>query len=106
MNSDLADVHIFETRLQPHRSLSRQNFWLLISFLGLINLITSVMFIIIGAWPIAGFLGLDVVLVYVAFRINFRTARVYEELCVTPIDVSVSRISVDRKSTRLNSSHT
>lgn len=94
MVSDPADVHIFETRLHPHRSLTRQNFWLLILCLGLINLITSAIFVIIGAWPVAGFLGLDVLLVYIAFRINFRSARAYEDLCVTPVDVSVSRISV------------
>jgi len=93
MMSDPADFHIFETRLHPHRSLTRQNFWMLIGFLALINLITSILFVIIGAWPVAGFLGLDVLLIYVAFRANFRAARAYEELCVTPLDVSVSRIS-------------
>ena len=32
-------------------------------------------FVLIGAWPVTGFLGLDVLLLYLAFRWNYRQAR-------------------------------
>ena len=50
-------------------------------------------FLLLGAWPVFGFLGLDVLLVYVAFRANFRAARAYEEVTVTPSELTVRKIN-------------
>ncbi len=55
-------------------------------------LATGVIFLSRGAWPVFGFFGLDVLLVYVCFRLNYRAARAREE-------VSVSRTSIDIKKT-------
>ena len=55
-------------------------------------LVTGVIFLSRGAWPVFGFFGLDVLLVYVCFRLNYRAARAREE-------VSVSRTSIDIKKT-------
>ena len=46
------------------------------------------MFLLIGAWPVFGFLGLDVLLIYIAFRANFRAARAYEEVTVTATELT------------------
>ena len=43
--------------------------------LGLISLAVGIGFVAIGAWPVFGFFGLDVALVYLAFRLNYRGAR-------------------------------
>jgi uncharacterized membrane protein len=51
------------------------------------------MFLLIGAWPVFGFLGLDVLLIYWAFRINYRAARAYEEVTVTTSELTVRKIS-------------
>jgi uncharacterized membrane protein len=50
-------------------------------------------FLLMGAWPVLGFFGLDVLAIYWAFRINFRRARATEEISVTPSELRVRRIS-------------
>jgi len=44
-------------------------------------------FVAIGAWPVFGFLGLDVLIVYLAFRRNFADAEVREVVEVTGHEV-------------------
>ena len=46
-----------------------------------------------GAWPVFGFFGLDVLVIYWAFRINFRRAKAIEEISVTPSELRVRRVS-------------
>ena len=46
-----------------------------------------------GAWPVFGFFGLDVLAIYWAFRINFRHAKATEEISVTPSELRVRRVS-------------
>jgi uncharacterized membrane protein len=83
-----ADEPLFEALLTPHRSLGRTGFTVLMGALLFGWLATGVIFLSRGAWPVFGFLGLDVLLVYVCFKLNYRAARAREE-------VSVSRTSLD-----------
>ena len=46
-----------------------------------------------GAWPVFGFFGLDVLVIYWAFRVNFRRADATEEIAVTPSELRVRRVS-------------
>ena len=50
-------------------------------------------FFLLGAWPVIGFLGLDVLLVYWAFRANYRAAAAFEEVTVTPSELRLRRVS-------------
>ena len=50
-------------------------------------------FLIAGAWPVFGFFGLDVLLIYWAFRLNYRHAGAYEEVTVTPSALTVRKVS-------------
>ncbi|HUC09807.1 MAG TPA: DUF2244 domain-containing protein [Stellaceae bacterium] len=84
----------FERVLLPHRSLPPRGFQLLMLALGLISLAVGIGFVSIGAWPVFGFFGLDVALVYVAFRINYRQARLREILRLLGDTFTVERISV------------
>lgn len=87
------DPALFAVRLQPHRSLGRRNFRLLMmAFLGA-NVFTSLPFILLGAWPVAGFLGLDLALFYIAFKANYRAGRAYEEVKVTFFELFVAKVS-------------
>jgi uncharacterized membrane protein len=46
-----------------------------------------------GAWPVFGFFGLDVLIVYIAFRINYRRATATEEITITPTELRLRRVS-------------
>ena len=84
----------FERVLLPHRSLPSRNFHLLMVLLGLISFAAGIGFVAVGAWPVIGFFGLDVALVYLAFRLNYRTARQSETIRLADDTFSVERVSV------------
>ena len=69
---------LFEARLSPHRSLSFTGFTILMLVLAGISLAIGITFLMMGAWPVFGFFGLDVALVWLAFRANYREARAYD----------------------------
>jgi uncharacterized membrane protein len=84
----------FERVLLPHRSLPPRSFHLLMLILGLISLAVGIGFVSIGAWPVMGFFGLDVALVYFAFRLNYRSARRSETIRLAGDVFTVERVDV------------
>jgi len=84
---------LFSAMLTPHRSLNRAGFLMLMAFLSLVSFAAGIAFLLIGAWPVFGFFGLDVLAVYVAFRVNFARATAREEISVTPTALHVVRVS-------------
>lgn len=84
---------IFSALLTPHRSLSHVGFLILIVAYGSISFVAGVAFLIMGAWPVCGFFGLDALLLYWAFKINYRHAAAYEEVTVTPGELKVRKVS-------------
>ena len=88
---------IFSAVLTPHRSLGSTGFLLLMLVFGGASFVTGVVFILLGAWPVFGFLGLDVLLLYFALRANFRAANAYEEVTVTASDLTVRKVSPQGK---------
>jgi uncharacterized membrane protein len=88
-----AEPELFSALLTPHRSLNRTGFLVLMAFLTVVSFAAGLAFLLMGAWPVFGFFGLDVLVVYWAFRINFRRAKATEEIRVTPSELRVRRIS-------------
>ncbi len=84
---------IFAKRISPHRSLDRRGFRTLLAAVCLCGFISSLPFALLGAWPIVGFMGLDVALLYLAFAVNFRAARAYEDIAVTPLELRLAKVS-------------
>ena len=84
---------LFSARLTPHRSLNRTGFLVLMAFVTAVSFAAGVVFLVMGAWPVFGFFGLDVLVIYWAFRINFRRAAAFEEISVTPSELRVRRVS-------------
>ncbi len=84
---------LFSALLTPHRSLNRTGFLVLMAFLSVVSFAAGLAFLLMGAWPVFGFFGLDVLVVYWAFRINFRHAKATEEISITPSELRVRRVS-------------
>jgi uncharacterized membrane protein len=87
------EAPIFSAVITPHRSLGRQGFRLVMTLVCLASIVSSIPFMIAGAWPVAGFFGLDIIALYIAFRVNFRDARGFEEVAVSPLKVMLSKVS-------------
>jgi len=85
----------FDAILTPHRSLGPRGFTVLMGFVAAVNICLGVSFMLRGAWPIFGFCGLDVVLFYVMFRLNYRSARIVERIRLLPDALVVERHDVD-----------
>ena len=84
---------IFSALITPHRSLGRSGFIVLMALFGGVSFTTGIMFLRAGAWPVFGFFGLDVLLLYGAFRLNYRAATAYEEVVVTATELKVRQVS-------------
>ena len=70
---------LFSALLTPHRSLNRTGFLVLMGFVSVISFAAGLAFLLMGAWPVLGFFGLDVLAIYWAFRVNFRSARACDD---------------------------
>jgi uncharacterized membrane protein len=88
-----AQPELFSALLTPHRSLNRTGFLVVMAFVSVVSFAAGLAFLLMGAWPVLGFFGLDVIAIYWAFRINFRRARASEEILVTPSELRLRRIS-------------
>ena len=91
----------FDAVLQPHTSMGPRGFLLFMAIFGTISLIAGVSFVLIGAWPVFGFVGLDVLLVYYAFRMNFHSSRRYETIKLTDDSLTVLRVSPNGRRRRI-----
>jgi uncharacterized membrane protein len=89
----LAQPELFSALLTPHRSLSRAGFVVLMAVVSVISFAAGLACLLMGAWPVLGFFGLDVLAIYWAFRINFRRAGASEEIRVTASELRLRRVS-------------
>ncbi|HTJ63876.1 MAG TPA: DUF2244 domain-containing protein [Alphaproteobacteria bacterium] len=80
MQSESPRRLLFQAHLKPHRSLSRRHFRLMMGLVIVASLTISTFAWLAGAWPVFGFMGLDVALVYLVFRISYRRALVSERV--------------------------
>jgi len=84
---------LFSAVVTPHRSLSSVGFLVVMAAVSIVSFAAGTVFLILGAWPVFGFFGLDVLLVYWAFRANYRAAAAYEEVTVTATELRVRKVS-------------
>jgi uncharacterized membrane protein len=66
--------------------------------LGAVSFVTGLVFLSMGAWPVMGFFGLDVLLVYLAFKLNYRAARAYELVELTPATLKLTQVTPSGRS--------
>jgi uncharacterized membrane protein len=92
-NNTSAEPPLFSAIITPHRSLSGTGFLIVMVLFGAVSFVAGMFFLTLGAWPVMGFFGLDVLLLYWAFRINYRDAAAYEEVRVTPSELVMRKVS-------------
>lgn len=86
--------------LMPHRSLGPRGFALLMAAIAGISFCAGLAFFLMGAWPIVGFFGLDVALIYWAFKASYRAGRMHEIIRLTPHELTVERVTPSGRSRR------
>ncbi|MAA99021.1 MAG: hypothetical protein CMN87_00375 [Stappia sp.] len=87
------DAPFFQALLTPYRSLGPGGFRVLMLIIAGTCLVNGLMFLSMGAWPVFAFLGIDVLVVWLAFRWNYMAARAFEEVIVSRTQVLVRQVS-------------
>ena len=84
---------LFDVVIYPNQPVGPRTFALLMAVASLIIALMSAAFIAAGAWPVSGFLGLDLILLYLAFRWAQKEARSHQR--VTLDDQTLRIESID-----------
>ena len=90
--------NILDITVLPYRSLSKKNFRNLMIIVSIIFFSIGVFFWSLGAWPVFGFLGLDVLLLYLAFKINYKKGEIFESLKLFKSNLVITRVFPSGKS--------
>jgi uncharacterized membrane protein len=88
---------LFAATLTPHRSLSRDGIRYVVVFVAVMASIPGIVFFSLGAWPILGFLGLDVLLVWWALSASMRDGKRQEMVTLWPDELELKRVSARGK---------
>ncbi|MFN3867664.1 MAG: DUF2244 domain-containing protein [Hyphomicrobiaceae bacterium] len=101
---DIADDNRHEAAnrwiLTAYRSLSQRGFLILMGLLALVSFVAGAFFLVIGAWPVFGFFGLDLLLIYLAFKLNYRSGKIYETVELDPSLLTLTRVHPSGKAER------
>lgn len=87
------DKILFSARLTPYRSLGPKGFHILIGAISVVCLTIGLVFFALGLWPVLGFMGLDVALIYWAFKSNYWSAKAYEDVEVSRNHVLLRKVN-------------
>ena len=90
---------LFDAVLAPNRSLGRVGFLAVMAGVVVVSVGLGTYFLLQGAWPVFGFFGLDILLLYLAFRLSYRSGRLRETIRVTADEVVVRRIAPNGRTT-------
>ncbi|MEZ5825918.1 MAG: DUF2244 domain-containing protein [Geminicoccaceae bacterium] len=98
--SEPKDELRFDAILYPNQPISARTFVLLMAAVSLIIAVMSAMFIALGAWPVSGFLGLDLLLLYLAFRWAQREAKRHQRVWLDDDGLHVEAVDSDGNARR------
>jgi len=82
---------LWQAQLAPHRSLTRRGEAVIVGLAAAVSLAIGLIFYLAGAWPVLGFLGLDVALLWWALRHNLAGGEQSERIFITPHELIVER---------------
>jgi len=91
MSDGGAQTILLDAVLKPNPPMSCGALRVILAIVGLFNFAFALSFVLRGAWPIAPFMGADVVLLAWAFRASCRAARRFEHVTLTPENLRILR---------------
>lgn len=86
------DPPIFTASIRPHRSLGASGQRLVVTLVCIATIASSIPFILAGAWPVAGFFGLDLAALVLALHVNTREGRAVEEIAISRVNLLIRNI--------------
>ncbi|HEX6977878.1 MAG TPA: DUF2244 domain-containing protein [Alphaproteobacteria bacterium] len=84
---------VLDLVLRPHRSLSPAGFRAVMAMVAGFSFVAGIVFWSLGAWPVMGFLGLEALLVYIAFRASYAEGRIYERIRLSTDSLVIERVN-------------
>lgn len=88
-----ATAHSERLSIWPYRSLSPRGFFLVMAALGSLAFCIGLGFFLLGAWPVIGFLGLELLVVWLAFKMNYHAAKRRQNLIATETALTIENVS-------------
>lgn len=96
------DALIFEATVKPHRSLSRRGILIVIGCMLAGSLAVNSLMALLGAWPVIGFNGADLMLAFLLLWLNIRAARAVEIITLSQSTLTVTRTDQHGRRTHLS----
>lgn len=93
---------LFAALLTPHRSLSPKAIRWVIAITCVFASIPGIAFYAMGAWPVVGLLGLDVLLLYWALTASLRDKDMFEEITLWPDALDIRHVTKKGRETALS----
>lgn len=93
---------LFAALLTPHRSLSPTGIRWVIAFTAVMASIPGITFFAMGAWPVVGLLGLDVVLLTWALTASFADRDAFEEITLWPDTLDIRHVNKKGRETSMS----
>lgn len=90
----------FHALLYPNRSLTRDGFMRVLAVVIGVNLLNGFIYLALGAWPVAFFCGIDILIVWWAFRLSYAQGKRHERVMLTDEALWVSRVLPSGHETR------
>ena len=83
---------LFAATLTPHRSLTPTGKRIVISLVAAMALVPGLVFYLAGAWPVVGFMGLDILGIWAAMTWSLRGGKAYEVLTLWPAALELKKV--------------
>lgn len=92
MSTKIQAKPLFAATLTPHRSLSPRGKQIVIALVAALALVPGVVFYLAGAWPVVGFMGLDVLAIWIALTVSMRGGKAYEVVTLWPGALELKKV--------------
>jgi uncharacterized membrane protein len=83
---------LFAATLTPHRSLTPAGKRMVIGLVAALALVPGLIFYVAGAWPVVGFMGADVLAIWVALTVSMRGGKAYEVITLWPASLELRKV--------------